>query len=234
MSREVYIYTLSSNDDIRYVGRTFNVNKRFRQHINESYKNNTHKSNWIRKVKNINIEIVDVCDEDNYSFWEQHYISLYKSWGFNLLNMTIGGEGISGYKYTEEDKLKRSIRMLGNKNHFYGKNHTLRTIEILSNIDRSGEKNSMYGKKHKEISKKIMSNKKLVFYDGVNNPRAKKLYQYNLDNKLIKCWDFAKECADFYNISRGNISSFSKNNTNVDLSGEGKYRILSGFIFKYH
>jgi group I intron endonuclease len=234
MNREVYIYLLSYNDDIRYVGRTFNLNKRLRQHINESKKNNTHKSNWIRKVKNIKMEIIDVCDEDNYSFWEQYYISLYKSWGFNLLNMTIGGEGISGYKYTEEDKLKRSIRMLGNKNHFYGKNHTLRTIEILSNIDRSGEKNSMYGKKHKEISKKIMSNKKLGFYDGVNNPRAKKLYQYDLDNKLIKCWDFAKECADFYNISRGNISTFSKNNTNVDLSGEGKYRILSGFIFKYH
>jgi len=123
----VYIYTLSSNDDIRYVGRTFNVNKILRQHINESCKNNTHKSNWIRKFKNINIEIVDVCDESNYSFYEQHYISLYRSCGFNLLNMTIGGEGV--YKYTEEDKQKRSIRMLGNKNHFY-KNHTLETIEI--------------------------------------------------------------------------------------------------------
>ncbi len=234
MNREVYIYVLSYNDDIRYVGRTFNVNKRLRQHINESNKNNTHKSNWIRKVKSINIEIIDVCNEDNYSFWEQHYISLYRSWGFNLLNMTIGGEGVSGYKYTEEGKLKRSIRMLGSKNHFYGKNHTLETIEILSNIDRSGEKNSMYGKKHKEISKKIMSNKKVGVYDGINNPRAKKLYQYDLDNNLIKCWDFAKECADFYNISRGNISTFSKSNTNVDLNSKGKYRILSGFIFKYH
>ena len=233
MSREVYIYTLSSNDDIRYVGRTFNVNKRFRQHINESYKNNTHKSNWIRKVKNINIEIVDVCDESNYSFWEQHYISLYRSWGFNLLNMTIGGEGVSGYKYTKEDRLKRSIKMLGDKNHFYGKKHTLESRKIISEVDRYGEKNAMYGKKHKEISKS-MSNKKIGIYDGVNNPRAKKLYQYDLDNNLIKCWDFAKECADFYNISRGNISTFSKNNTNVDLGVVGKYRILLGFIFKYH
>jgi hypothetical protein len=82
--------------------------------------------------------------------------------------------------------------MLGNKNHFYGKNHTLETIEILSNIDRFGEKNSMYGKKHKEISKSIMSNKKIGVYDGVNNPRAKKLYQYDTDNNLIKCCDFTK------------------------------------------
>jgi len=139
MNREVYIYTLSYNDDIRYVGRTFNVNKRLKEHIRESLyiknkgKYHSHKSNWIRKVKNINIEVIDICDENNYSFWEQHYISLY-----------------------------------------------------------------------------------------------------NTDNNLIKCWDFAKECADFYNISRGNISTFSKNNTNVDLSGRGKYRILSGFIFKYH
>lgn len=234
MSREVYIYTLSYNDDIRYVGRTFNVNKRLRQHINESYKNNTHKSNWIRKVENINIEIIDICNQDNYSFWEQHYISLYRSWGFNLLNMTIGGEGVTGYKYSQEDKLKKSYRMLGDKNHFYGRSHTLETIEILSNIDRSGEKNSMYGKKHNEVTKNIMSNKKIGVYDGVNNPRSKKLYQYDINNNLIKCWDFAKECADFYNISRGNISTFSKNNTNVDLKSEGKYRVLSGFIFKYH
>ena len=234
MNREVYIYILSHNDDIRYVGRTFNVNKRLRQHINESNKNNTHKSNWIRKVKNINIEIIDVCNENNYSFWEQHYISLYRSWGFNLLNMTIGGEGVSGYKYTKEDRLKRSIKMLGDKNHFYGKKHTLESRKIISEVDRYGEKNAMYGKKHKEISKSIMSNKKIGIYDGVNNPRAKKLYQYDLDNNLIKCWNFAKECADFYNISRGNISTFSKNNTNVDLGLVGKYRILLGFIFKYH
>jgi group I intron endonuclease len=234
MNREVYIYILSYNDDIRYVGRTFNLNKRLKQHINESNKNNTHKSNWIRKVKNINIEIVDVCSEDNYSFWEQHYISLYRSWGFNLLNKTIGGEGLTGYRHTNKFKIWKSNSMIGEKNHFYGKKHTLETRKIISEVDRYGEKNSMYGKKHKKKSKSIMSNKKIGVYDGINNPRAKKLYQYDLDNNLIKCWGFAKECADFYNISRGNISTFSKNNTNVDLSGEGKYRILSGFIFKYH
>lgn len=240
MNREVYIYALSYNNDIRYIGRTFNINKRFKEHIRESFfiknkrKYNSHKSNWIRKVKDINIEIIDICNEDNYSFWEQHYISLYKSWGFNLLNKTIGGEGLSGYKYTDEDRLKRSIRMLGDKNHFYGKKHTSETRKIISNIDRCGDKNSMYGKKHKEISKTIMSNKKIGIYDGVKNPRARVLFQYDLDNNLIRCWDYIKECADFYNIHRSNISTFAKNNTNVDLSGEGKYRILSGFIFKYH
>ena len=120
MSREVYIYTLSYNDDIRYVGRTFNVNKRLKEHIRESLyiknkvKYHSHKSNWIRKVKDINIEIVDVCDESNYSFWEQHYISLYRSWGFNLLNMTIGGEGLTGYRLQEVIYLhfQRTIPML--------------------------------------------------------------------------------------------------------------------------
>lgn len=233
-NRKVYIYALSYNNDIRYIGRTFYITKRFKSHISESKSSNSHKSNWIKKVKDINIEILDICDESNHQFWEQHYISLYKSWGFKLLNKTIGGEGINGYKYTESDRLERSIKMMGNKNHFYGKKHSYETRKILSEVDKFGEKNPMYNKKHKDSSKSLMSIKKKGLYDGSKNPRAKKLYQYDLFNNFIKCWDYSKECADLYKISRGNLSTFAKNNTNVDNEKTGKYKILSGFIFKFH
>jgi hypothetical protein len=41
------------------------------------------------------LEIIDIVKINEWAFWEQHYISLYKSWGFNLLNSTIGGKNIS-------------------------------------------------------------------------------------------------------------------------------------------
>lgn len=235
----IFIYTLSFNNDIRYIGITNNIDKRFKQHLNESNnkknikKYNSHKSNWIRKVKDIKISVIDICDKSDFGFWEKHYISLFRSWGFNLLNKTMGGEGIYGYKFSNDVKYKKSKNMIGDKNHFFGKKHKDETKLILSKVNRSGCKNSMYGKKHTKETIKILSEKKIGIYEGGKNPRARKLYQYDLQNNLLKCWDCAKYCADFYNISRGNISTYAKNNTNVDLYENGVYKILNGFIFKY-
>lgn len=73
--------------------------------------------------------------------------------------------------------------------------------------------------------------KKIGLYDGIKNPRAKVIYQYDKKLNLIKRWDYAKECADFYNISRGNISNSSKFNSVKNK--DDKYRTCSGFIFLF-
>ena len=67
-------------------------------------------------------------------FWEMHYISLYKSWGFDLKNGTIGGEGGTGLKHTEETKMKMSLMRKG-KQLSLGRKHsdeTKRKIGIKS------------------------------------------------------------------------------------------------------
>src|ERR1035437_518115 len=122
-----YIYTLSNpiNNEVRYVGKTINLNERHQQHINRN--TNTKTTKWIRSLleKGITptIDCIDVVSNDDYCFWESHYISLYRSWGFRLTNLTDGGAGSIGYKHTKESRLK------------------------ISAIDRSGVHNSMYGKK---------------------------------------------------------------------------------------
>lgn len=210
------------------------IKARYISHIRESKLNSSYKSNWIKKLykdnKYLLMDIIDICNKEDYSYYEKYYISLYKSLGYNLLNMTDGGEGLSGYKYTLDDRLKRSNRMKGSGNTFYGKRHTQESLKLMSiNSINDGINNPMYGKNQKEESKRRMSLKKKGLYDGIKNPRAKKLYQYDIDNKLIKIWDYAKECADYYKISRGNISTFAKHNTNSD-----KFRILKGFVFKFN
>lgn len=92
--------------------------------------------------------------------------------------------------------------------------------------DARGEKNSMYGKKHTDYSKKLMRIKAQERI-GIKNSMAKKLYQYDLDYKLIKIWDYAKECADNYKVSEGNISSAATYNSNITKD----FKIRYNFIF---
>ena len=227
----VYIYVLIDprTDHVRYVGKTNKPNYRYNAHISDVKRRHTHSSSWINSLLKIGLkpkfEIIDTCSEDDWIFWEQHYISLYKSWNFKLTNHTIGGEGMYGYKHTQEWKDIRSEKYSGSGNPFYNKNHTIKTKNEMSNIlitryKDNPESNPMYGKHHSDKTKSIMSNLKQGLYDGVKNPRARPIVQYDLNLNLLKIWDYAKECADLYNMSRGNIVTAAKHNTTLASDNE--------------
>jgi group I intron endonuclease len=234
---KVYIYTLSDIDDeVRYVGKTNNIKRRYRQHIRESKNGNTYKCFWIRSMDKLPIvKIIHECNVDNCDYWEKHYISIYEKLNFKLTNLTEGGDGISWNKLKDEVKLRMSKNRIGEKNGFYGKHHSEESKLIMSkekvNI-YNGNKNPMYNKHHSKETRLIMSAKKNGKYEGINNPRAKKLYQYSLNNELIKVWNTAKECADIHGMSRGNLSNSAKHNTNKD--NNLSYKIVYGYIFKFN
>ena len=73
----IYIYTLTKHNKVYYVGRTKNIKQRIRDHRSHG-----------RFDSDSTYEIVDECDRSNMTFWERHYISLFKSWGFKLINKT--------------------------------------------------------------------------------------------------------------------------------------------------
>jgi group I intron endonuclease len=139
----IYIYTLSDpiTNQIRYVGKTQNLNERFRSHVNAK-KSNKHKVNWINKLKNNGflpvIEVLDVVSRDSWELAEKYWIQQMKAWGFNLLNATDGGGGIDSFSHSEESKTKisqaskkmwsnsdfkkkASVKLLGNSNPFADK-----------------------------------------------------------------------------------------------------------------
>ncbi len=205
MNKYIYVLIDPRNDNIKYVGQTKNkLYTRLRKHICDS-KNNKHKNaNWIKKLTKLNlqpiIKLIDIVPLDDLGFWEMFYILKYKTNGILLNNHTTGGEGSIGYKHT-----KKSKQLISNK----------------AKIRLSNPKNNpMYNKKHTKNSKEIMSIKKKKIYDGVNNPRAKTIYQFDLNLNLISQWSTAKECADLYNLSRGNISSSASYNCKIDLENE--------------
>jgi hypothetical protein len=139
-----YIYTLSDGYNIRYVGKTLNLKKRYTSHICESYLKRTHKEKWIQKILSNNgkiiMEILDECEETISSEIECFWIHNLKSWGFNLVNSTEGGEGSSPMK---------------------GKNHSEKTKKLMSEIAK--KQNGNFGGQNKgfqmtEETKKKISN----------------------------------------------------------------------------
>ena len=120
----ITIYTLKDpiTNEVRYIGKTKRklVDRMYSHTSNYKLeKEKSYKNSWIKSLKNKNlkpiIEELDLVEENNWEFWEQFYINLFKSWGFKLTNMTRGGEGNSGgkgclgYKHTEEAKKRISI-----------------------------------------------------------------------------------------------------------------------------
>lgn len=120
----IRIYTLSdpTTKEVRYIGKTKkSLVERMYAHTS-NYKLKTersYKNSWIQSLKQKGlkpiIEEVDIVEEDSWEFWESYWISQFKSWGFNLTNMTLGGEGSNGgkgclgYRHTEEAKKRISI-----------------------------------------------------------------------------------------------------------------------------
>lgn len=91
----IYFLTDNNSGIPKYVGQTLNLRNRRNKHIFTSKTGSNLKDQWVDSVlkqgnllEAVELEKVPVNEMD---FWEQHYISLFRSWGFDLLNQTSGG-----------------------------------------------------------------------------------------------------------------------------------------------
>ena len=97
----IYIYGLYTETEIRYVGKTNNLDKRLKEHIRDSLNNKiSHKHKWIRKEiknnKDIKIKVLEKCNKNNWEEKEKYWINKCD----NLTNHTEGGEGGHGDLYS--------------------------------------------------------------------------------------------------------------------------------------
>jgi hypothetical protein len=114
-----FIYALCDPDtlEVRYIGKTDNVYNRFYQHLAD--KKHTHKTCWIQAVlKKGKIPIYQIVEECDESIWQQReidWINFYRNIGYDLVNLTAGGEGVVGYSFSEEVRKKLSFVRIGKK-----------------------------------------------------------------------------------------------------------------------
>ena len=115
---DVFIYALSDprTNEIRYVGKTVDINRRITSHLSSSSKRNTYKDNWIQSLLSIGLKpIVDVLesfyDDDGFKWQEAErwWISYLKYIGCNLTNLDNGGHsGVNVHSQITRDKMRLS------------------------------------------------------------------------------------------------------------------------------
>lgn len=211
----VFIYYLSdSKGNIRYVGKTKNEpRKRLYKHILECKSEEiSHKINWIKSLLNKGerpiIEVIDEVPEGEWQFWEEYWISQLKSWGFQLTNLTIGGDGGNGYKHTSDSKKKMS------KSKLVSKLSEEQKKKISESVKERYKENPSYNRSGNNIKKEI--DKELLYNLYITE---------NLSlNKISKLLGFSKKKI-FVSLKENNISK-SKEIWKEQLSSRPKKVVL--------
>jgi hypothetical protein len=129
---------------------------------------------WDRVVNkaggySINYPVKNV-DEELSLLAEMELIDQYRKTGVQLVNVSAGGEGTTGWIPTEETKRKIGLankttpKASGESHGMYGKKHTAESLAKMSvsqNAREWGENHPFYGKHHSDESKaKISANRK--------------------------------------------------------------------------
>lgn len=108
---KAYIYTLTDprTNLVRYIGKTINLKSRLTDHLRE--KLNTHKCNWIAKLKAAGlqpqIEAIEEFYQSQEAEWmeaERFYIEYFRQLGMPLTNLESGG--IQGKQQNAETRAK--------------------------------------------------------------------------------------------------------------------------------
>jgi len=140
----VYIYAL--NDPVtgqtRYIGKTIDIQKRLKKHIQNARKEKCHRAYWVCSLLDRGlrpeIEMLAQIPEPEWQKWETDYIAYFHSMGFNLTNTTAGGEG---GPLLPETCAKIRAATLGVKNHNFGKHFSFETRAKIS-VARKGFKHT--------------------------------------------------------------------------------------------
>lgn len=156
LSQTVTIYTLADPRDgqVRYVGKTINVEQRLRRHNRPDH---TRKGKWIKSLKSAGLkptlEILETVQSKTKGDWEdveRFWIESLRQMGFRLTNLSPGGDGGNQRKESSmkpEHRAKIAAALKGKK----------KSAEHIENF-----RNSMRGHKrsHESIQKQKESNAK--------------------------------------------------------------------------
>lgn len=111
-AQPTYIYVLIDprTDEIRYVGKTIDIKRRFKNHCRCELKRD--KENWVRNLRAAGLrprmQIIETVTDGTWIQREQFWIAYYREKGCRLTNLTSGGNGSSGRRLSAASRAKIS------------------------------------------------------------------------------------------------------------------------------
>lgn len=133
-----FIYGLIDprTNQLRYIGKANDIQKRLYAHYKDATCKNTYKSQWLKGLfkenKKPKVIIIEEVPKKCWQKYEKYWIEYYKNKGCKLTNGTNGGDGVI---------------MIGVDNPMFGV---------------TGEKHHWWGKKHSEESKRKVSETRIA------------------------------------------------------------------------
>jgi|694.fasta_scaffold00011_164 group I intron endonuclease len=200
-----------------YIGSTNNFHLRKYTHLNH-LRNNKHcnkilQNSWNKHSEiNFNFEIIEHTTQDNLMILEQYYLDLYKPYnkdiGYNIAKLACPNN--SGIKHiTKQIAWNKGLKLPAswNKNKKLTKEHK--------------EKLSISAKLRKRLpcsnETKIKISLKQIGKNGNNYGKPtnrKKVYKFDLNNNLIKEYDFLSEVTkDGFNFKKVSAVALGKGKT---------------------
>ena len=143
--------------EIRYVGQSNDIRRRYLDHITHSHLRDSHSKRWIRKLLRIKCEPIlhvicnfEIYDKKLLDECEKYWIFYFKALGCKLCNLTDGGSGL----FNPPLEIRNAIVKSG-----IGRKHSEETKRKMS--EKAKIRESQKTKEYKEfIGIKISENKK--------------------------------------------------------------------------
>ena len=235
---KIYIVEKCHNDNNKvYIGKTINSREK------------SHKIKFGSQIIYTYIDYVNSLNREDWKPIESYWIEQFRQWGFEIMNQNKGGggpefvsdsvklkissklHGKSKLPRTKEhcDNLSLSLKGIPKKGSGRKKGALITERDLLirkkprksqsqETINNRAIKNT--GKRRTQETKQKMSNAKK------NKPsnNSKPVYQYDLNNNLIKKWDRVVEASLFLGIRRQGIIICATN----------KSKTYKNYIWKYH
>lgn len=177
----IYAIIDPETQSIVYVGRSSSGSRRPKSHFyDSSFKRRSPLISWIKhKIALGHIPIITILETTNspnkLNTLERYYIQESLQEEGNLKNLTLGGEGVLGYRRSEESKKKMSERYKGQK--------PSELCYLMNKLSKTGNKLS---KEHKlTLRKKSYKAKKIICL--TNNKIYFSSRHAKEDFKEIKC-----------------------------------------------
>lgn len=138
------LYGMHNGDGlIRYIGQTNDLNNRLRCHkytsLSDTRRTHLPINRWLKKHgwDSIQVVVLSWCDtEEELNRAEMEAIASLRAQGANLLNVTDGGDGIRGYRFTRprpvSEETRKKLSEAGK-----GRKHTPETLQKMREVQRA-------------------------------------------------------------------------------------------------